>query len=183
MSSLLPQVCGGERWLAIAGMFIQCSRERQGNVSLVINCRLKVLRTQNLFCVVPTTVPTRVYCFIGWILMWPSSLPVMVAVMLEDPKNTQQHGLVVRCPMYWSSPPLVDAFAPFFTDGFEEERKKKELLGNNIGAAHLHKAQYRSHWVEIKFPIQHDSPQYVVRNVAYGSYTSMQLLFFGAIDK
>lgn len=44
---------------------------RECNVSLVINCRPKVLRTQNLLWMAPTAATTRVYCFIGWILMWP----------------------------------------------------------------------------------------------------------------
>lgn len=38
---------------------------RRGNVSLVINCRPKVLRTQNRLRMAPTPAPTRVYCFIG----------------------------------------------------------------------------------------------------------------------
>lgn len=47
---------------------------RWGNVRLVINCRPKVLRTQNLLRMAPTAAPTRVYCFIGSFLMWPCSL-------------------------------------------------------------------------------------------------------------
>lgn len=71
----ITQVCGGgalaHHCQNVYPMFIG----RRSNVSLVINCKPKVLRTQNLPWMAPTAAPTRVYCFIGWILMWPFSLP------------------------------------------------------------------------------------------------------------
>lgn len=67
-------------------MFIQ--RSRRGGVmsALVINWGPKVLRTQNLLWMAPTPAPTRVYCFIGWNLMWPS-FPSFSLLVPEHPKT------------------------------------------------------------------------------------------------